>query len=94
MATVTPRRHKRMCISLEMIARLIDVPDDVRVLALAAAPDPFGGLVLTLESDRFDEVPANAEAPVHHSVLVDVLTDVDDDPSPRRGPFVRYRVDV
>jgi hypothetical protein len=88
MAEVAERRHLKTRISLRLLASLIDVPDDVRVVQMVPTSDP-DGLMLVLESGRFDLVPDDAESPFAYGLCQEVATD---DESGKR--FFRLTLDV
>ena len=88
-AQVTARRHIKVRITRELIAALLDVPDDVRVHRIAPTGDP-GSIEVYLESERFDDVPPEAETPMHYGGLRLERATFDDDPR----EFWRMAVEV
>lgn len=59
-----PSSHRaKVLISINELGSLLDVPDDVVIRAVYAMSDP-GGVAVVMESDRFAEVPENAESPI------------------------------
>lgn len=74
MAEVSERRHLQAHLSLRLIASMLDVPDDVRVVRMIPRQDP-DGLMLVLESDRFELVPDDAESPLAFGMRTAVATD-------------------
>lgn len=74
MAEVTERRHVKTHLSLRLLAGLLDVPEDVRVVRMIPREDP-DGIDLILESDRFEPVEHGAESPYVHGMQAVMATD-------------------
>lgn len=56
------RRHKEVAIGVHVLAHILNLPEDVRVV-YGYADTPTQSMRLVLESDRFEPVPEGHEAP-------------------------------
>ncbi|MFL6138813.1 MAG: hypothetical protein ACJ74O_13570 [Frankiaceae bacterium] len=73
------RRIAAIHLGRQPLAWLLGLPEDVRLVATYGSVDPQGVVVL-VESERFEAVPAHTQAPLHPAAWAGEMVMVNDKP--------------